>query len=236
LPGTWIAQCNAPVVPLTADAVDEGLGISELRQIIFDCEQSWVLAGGGATSGWYARAIPEQTRLQWPDAGVQRSELLPAWMAAMPLEGMMLSYVQPRNGTLPAFAMWECNGCGLPEPERTVELDGVVAFLGISAPSVTSAGTTVDVMTFWEIVTLPNRPISLKLHLSGDDGVPIAVGDGLGYPVGQWEPGDQLIQRHSLALDETMPPGEYALSTGAYWLDNLAPLGTEALTFQLLVE
>jgi hypothetical protein len=236
LPGTWIAQCNTPVVPLTADAVDEGLGVPGLRHVTFDCEQSLVLAGGGATPGWYARAIPEQTHLQWPDAGEQRSELLPEWIAAMPLDGLALSYVQPRNGALPAFAMWECTGCGLPEPERRVELDGVVTFMGISAPSVASAGTTVEVMTFWEIVTPPDRAISLKLHLSGDDGIPIVVGDGLGYPVEQWEPGDQLVQRHSLVIDETMPPGEYALSTGAYWLDSLAPLGTETLTFQLRVE
>ncbi|MCJ7550070.1 MAG: glycosyltransferase family 39 protein [Anaerolineae bacterium] len=236
LPGTWVAQCSAPAVPLTADAVDEGLGISGLRHVMFDCERSWVLAGGGATPGWYARAIPEQTRLQWPDAGEQRSELLPEWMAAMPLDGLVLSYVQPRNGTLPAFAMWECNACGLPEPARTVELDGVIAFLGITAPSVAKAGTTVEVMTVWEIVTPPDRLISLKLHLSGNDGIPIVLGDGLGYPVEQWEPGDQLVQHHSLAIDDTVPPGEYTLSTGAYWLDNLAPLGAEALTFQLRVE
>ncbi|MCD6286529.1 MAG: glycosyltransferase family 39 protein, partial [Anaerolineae bacterium] len=86
LPGTWIAQCSTPVVPLTVDAVDEGLGISGLRNIIFDCDQSWVLAGGGATPGWYARAIPEQTRLRWPGAGAQRLELLPEWIAAMPLD------------------------------------------------------------------------------------------------------------------------------------------------------
>lgn len=236
LSGTWIAQCSTPVVPLAADAVDEGLGISGLRQVIFDCEQSWVLAGGGATPGWYARAIPEQTRLQWPDAGAQRSELLPEWAAAMPLGGLALSYVQPRHGALPAFAVWECNGCGLPEPARTVDLDGVVAFLGISTPSVVKAGTTAEVLTFWEIVTPPDRLISLKLHLSGDDGIPIAVGDGLGYPVEQWEPGDQLAQRHSLAIDDTVPPGEYTLSTGAYWLDDLAPLGAEALTARLRVE
>ena len=186
--------------------------------------------------GWYARAVPEQTHLQWPDAGAQRSELLPEWIGAMPLHGLALSYVQPRNGALPAFAMWECSGCGLPEPERTVELDGVVAFLGISAPSVARAGTTVEVLTFWEILMPPDRLISLKLHLSGDDGIPIVVGDGLGYPVEQWQPGDQLVQRHSLAIDEALSPGEYTLSTGAYWLDSLAPLGAEVLTFQLRVE
>jgi hypothetical protein len=91
-------------------------------------------------------------------------------------------------------------------------------------------------MTFWEIVTPPDRLISLKLHLSGDDGIPIVVGDGLGYPVEQWEPGDQLVQRHLLATDETMPAGEYTLRAGAYWLDSLALLGTETLTFQLRVE
>jgi hypothetical protein len=59
------------------------------------------------------------------------------------------------------------------------------------------------------------------LHLVGADGVPIAVGDGLGLPVDQWQKGDIIVQRHLLNLPEGIPPGTYWLQTGVYWLDTL---------------
>jgi hypothetical protein len=58
-------------------------------------------------------------------------------------------------------------------------------------------------------------------HLLGPDGVPVAVGDGLGVPVEGWQPGDIIVQRHRLSVPEDAPPGEYRLQTGAYWLDTM---------------
>mgnify|MGYP001033096859 CR=1 FL=1 len=236
LAGEWIAQCSVPAPPLTAVAIDEGLGVPGLRRIAFDCERSWIVPGGGAAPGWYALAIPEQTRLRWHGSAESNTEYLPEWVAALPVEGLALGYVQPRNSALPAFALWECAGCGLPASQSLTDVGGVIAFRGLSAPSVVKAGETVEVLTAWEIVASPNRPISLMLHLSGDDGIPVAVGDALGYPVEQWQPGDQLVQRHRLELSEAVSPGVYTLRTGAYWLDDLSPLTSKPLTAQMRVE
>ncbi len=65
------------------------------------------------------------------------------------------------------------------------------------------------------------------LHLSGADGVPIAVGDGLGVPVDQWLQGDIIAQRHALTIPDDAPPGAYQVRSGAYWLDDLVHLATD---------
>ena len=75
--------------------------------------------------------------------------------------------------------------------------------------------------TWWTVAEVPTRPLSLMGHLVGADGAPIAVDDGLGVPVDQWQPGDLFVQRHRLLIPEGTPPGVYALHTGAYWLDTM---------------
>jgi 4-amino-4-deoxy-L-arabinose transferase-like glycosyltransferase len=233
LPGRWVAQCSTPVAPLPALAVDEGFGIPDLRQVDFDCEESWVLPHGGIEAGWITRAIPEQTRLRWPIIDPAGAAVLPPWVAALPLEGLSLSYLQPRNGELPAFAVWECAACGLATPQAPFELSETVAFLGLTAPSSARPGSTVEVATFWQVLTPSPRPLSIMLHLRNADNVAIAVGDGLGFPVEGWQPGDQFVQRHRLSIPAETGPGDYALHTAAYWLEDLSPLSTEALVVPL---
>ena len=236
--GAWIAQCSTPVVPLSDAVIVEGFGVPNLRRVTFDCEQSWVIPGS-ASSGWYARAIPEQMRLRWPSADTLRPDLLPAWMTELPVEGLRISYVQNRNGELPAFAIWECVACNSPRllvPQGQVELARVINYLGMIAPSSAKPGATVDVVTFWEIEQTPDRSLSIMLHLRGADGVPVAVGDGLGFPVEQWLAGDVLAQRHQLAIPVETIEGEYVLYTGVYRLDNFEQLFTVPLTATLRVQ
>lgn len=220
LAGQWLAQCNTPVVPLSQEAIVEGFGIDELRQITFDCEQSWVLPSGGQSPGWYARAIPEQTRLRWPTQNPRRADLLPEWIAELPLANLRLSYMQPRHSTLPAFALWERAACSLPTLQTPVDLAGTLAYRGLKAPPHAHAGETINIITFWEVLIPPDKPLSLMLHLRGDDGTPIAVGDGLGFPVEQWQKGDVFIQNHKLSLPANIVEGEYRLYSGAYWLED----------------
>jgi hypothetical protein len=236
LPGTWIAQCSNPVVPLPDAAIDEGFGVPDLRRVTFDCEQSWVIPSGGATPGWVARAIPEQTRLRWPTLDPRPSTLLPDWTAPLLLGDLTLSYVQPRHGELPAFALWACAGRGLAARDTPVSLGETVSFLGMSAPDSARPGTSVEVTTFWEVLAPPDRPLSIMLHLRNDDNIAIAVGDGLGFPIHEWRAGDQFVQRHRLSIPVEASPGSYLLHTGAYWLDDLAPLSHETLTAPLSVQ
>ena len=228
VPGTWIAQCSVPVAPLPDAAIDEGFGIPNLRRVTFDCEQSWVLPGGGATPGWYARAIPEQTQLRWPTQDPRRADLLPAWMPAV--GDLRLSYLQPRHGELPAFAIWECAPCAFAALQSPVDLETTLRFLGLSAPDTAKPGATVEVVTFWEVLAPPAEALSIMLHLRNGDGLPLAVGDGLGFPAEQWQAGDRFAQRHWIVIPPESIPGDYWLHTGAYWLASLNPVSDQALT------
>ena len=235
LDGTWLAQCSTPVAPLSAEAAREGLGIADLRSLNFDCTQSWVVPSAASGAGWYSRAIDEQTRLRWPQGDRIGADLLPAWLDGLALEDLALSYVQPRDGALPAFAMWACDGCTVPRLESANSLQGVVSFHGFLAPATARAGTTVDILTLWTVLEPPAKPLSLMLHLRDAGGTPVAVADGLGYPVEQWHAGDRLVQRHRLEIPDGIA-GEYGLHTGAYWLDTLEPLRGESLVQALVIE
>ncbi len=225
--GHWVAQCTTPVVPLTPDVIEEGFGSSALRRIQFDCDQSWVFPAGGAQSGWYVRTTLGIDRLRWPRES-QHLEWWPAWVGRLPLRGMRLSYVDPISGILPPFAIWEWTDSPVIPPivpeGGAIALEGVLAFLGYDAPLTMQSGETLEVLTYWRVLTRPARLLSLMLHLTGDDGIPIAVGDGLGIPVDQWEPEDVIVQRHILKVPEETRPGAYRFRSGAYWLDDMQHL------------
>jgi hypothetical protein len=61
-------------------------------------------------------------------------------------------------------------------------------------------------------------------HLLGKDGVPIAVGDGLGIPIAQLRPGDVVVQRHVFEIPPETAPDMYWLQVGAYTLPDVQRL------------
>jgi len=192
-----------------------------------------VLPGGGRQPGWYARVAVPQEGLRWPTKSDGREDL-PAWLPRPLAEDLELSYRQPTPGELPAFTLWECVGCTIPPPEsRGVELAGRLSFLGFSAPKKAEAGEQIEVLTYWKVLTPPNRPLSIKLHLLGEGPLPLAVGDGLGFPSTGWERGDLFIQRHRIEIPDTLVPGTYRIHTGAYQLDDLTDLTTTMPRYSL---
>ncbi|HOV47338.1 MAG TPA: glycosyltransferase family 39 protein [Anaerolineae bacterium] len=233
LEGTWMAQCSIPVAPLNDAAIDAGFGIPNLRRVTFDCEQSWVLPSGGVSPGWFARAIEEQTRLQWPTGDAQYDDLLPTWISALPMKGLKFSYLQSQDGELPAFALWECAACHVTVSAESLQLGGILTYQGLSAPKTAQPGTTITVTSFWKVLTPPQHPLSIMLHLRSVDGALIAVGDGLGFPVEQWQKGDLLAQYHSLIIPQEITAGEYRLYTGAYWLETLVPLTSAEISLPI---
>jgi hypothetical protein len=213
----WAAQCSAPVVPLPPDVLAEGLGRSDLRQTTFDCTQGWLYPAG---SGWYVL-----------DRDVQSQ-------GAAYLADGRLAYEQTRPGFTPPFAVYEWFGAdplaGLPPaevwaapgdwPPAQAAAEGVPLRPPVAVgDGLEFLGYTVEegaVLAYWRVTQTPQQPFSLLAHLLDENGVPVAVGDGLDVPYEQLVPGDVIVQRHVLAA----PPGTYWLEVGAYTLPDVQRL------------
>ena len=207
----WAAQCNTPVTPLPAEVLREGLGTDESVPLpVFDCEQSWLIPPG-----------PGRYVLSRDYAGAP-------WM---PLAQARLAYTQKRTGAVPPFNLYEWDAETSPTPVIRMALSpqvgNVLTFLGYAAPTL-RAGETGVVETWWRIEARPAQPLSLMAHLLRADGIPLAVGDGLGVAVEQWLPGSLLIQRHALTIPADTPPGSYAFHVGAYTFPELERLPVSA--------
>jgi hypothetical protein len=215
---TWLAQCTVPVAALTPNVAAEGFARNDLRMAYFDCTQSWLYPAGGETPGWYA--LYRNTALMGQRFIDER------------LAGARLSYEQRTDRASPAFVIYEqpvapkdvaCSRA--PQP-----LEGPLSFLGYALPAgPVHSGDTVEIETCWQVTALPQGPepnertrlLSLMLHLVNPGGVPVVVGDGLGVPVENWQVGDVIVQHHQLVVPADAPAGDYALYTGAYWLDTM---------------
>jgi hypothetical protein len=206
----WVAQCTVPVAPLTQDVLAEGFGRDDLRVSFFDCTQSWLFPSGGSEPGAYVfhnRVLSEHD----------------AFDTAY-LEGASLSYEQRADRLSPAFSIFAQPAGSLPArcaaESRTFE--GPLTLLGYRLSSQEAQPRqAVEVETCWRVAAVPQRPLSLMLHLIGPQDAPVVVGDGLGVPTEVWRVDDVIIQRHRLTLPTDAPDGEYRLYTGAYWLDTL---------------
>ena len=206
-PAGWIAQCTVPVVPLPPDVIAEGFGQPGLRQVVFDCAQSWFVPGGGAIPGWYA--LYRDTARGgdvFIDAQLRRSKL---------------SFEQTYSGLQPSFAIYESN-TPVVAPELPATGDVQIGDLRFLGHATRQSDAEIEVWTYWQVESIPVTPVSLMLHLIGPDGASVAVGDGLGVPQAQWQPGDVLIQRHRLPLPPDVLAGQYMPQAGVYALETLA--------------
>lgn len=212
-PPTWLAQCTRPRAPLSSEAIAEGFGRDDLRIVHFDCASGWLYPGGTGRDSWGWYTLFRETARS-DDPFIQDR-----------LAGGRLSYAQQRAGTLPPFAIYEQTAAP-PSPRFTLDVEarvGHLTFIGYAlrrSPPI-RPGQTIDVETWWRVDSVPQRPLSIMLHLMGSGGHPVLVGDGLGVPIDQWRAGDVLVQRHPLSLPGDAPPGVYTPITGVYWLDTM---------------
>lgn len=226
-PGKWVAQCTSPAAPLEREQLVEGLG-ADARLAFFDCAQSWLYPAGGTSPGWFAL-----------------SNDAPAW-AWRWLENCTPSYEQKRAGFSPSFRIYQSDRAGYPQNGQVriapsempladastappldlpVTFEGGLTLLGhrLETPSGQNAlqpGETLYLETTWRVESVPPRLLSLMAHALAPEGQAIAVGDALGVPISSWQPGDIFVQRHTLTLPTSAPPGTYWIETGVYWLDD----------------
>jgi len=169
------------------------LAIAALRIIDVDCEQTEVYTAG---PGLYLTPAGFEPR------GHSTTELI-----LRSAEG---------TGTHTLYRILESP---LPQvSSEEIELNGPVTLIGYALQEQDAA---VALDTFWRVTEVPTRPLSLMAHLISPDGSAVAVGDGLGFSIDQWRPGDRFIQSHILAPSEISPTGHYEIRVGAYWLDTM---------------
>lgn len=238
---TWLAQCNYPATPLSATAIQEGFGGLSLRAFEFDCRSIWIYPDGGHSRGVYAL----HAALLLPATLREQLYLQPArpenQFAARHLAASQQSYRQWDSRTWPALALYESPAAS-PAPPAVATMYAASAasvpatlastatlttplplkeafiFRGYGAVHTDSEGISLE--TWWEISGAPiTRPVSIMAHLLTEDGVSLAVADGLGIAPTVLQSGDMIVQHHPFAVAAPQP--RLWLRTGVYFLDTL---------------
>ncbi len=193
----WATLCASPAPVLDERRVREATGQPTLPVARVDCLTAWYYPSGEAG----LHVLPPETA---PPPG-----------ALLALEG------RTRDGDA-AYRVYRTVGQPAPPRLSDARSDGPLNFLGYSLDGEqVRPGETLELHTYWEVKTVPDRPLSIMAHLIGPDEVPVAVGDGLGVPRDPWVKGGLIVQRHLFVVPEGTPPGSYRVQTGAYWLDTL---------------
>ncbi|WP_374689578.1 hypothetical protein [Promineifilum sp.] len=118
--------------------------------------------------------------------------------------------VQPTAGPL---AVWQ-NGIILHE---------------VRLPAAAAPGETVTVELIWGAERSIGVPYTVFVHVLDASGQLVAQTDGLprggAWLTTCWQPGHTFADAHAVSLPADLPPGEYTLDAGLYWL----PTGERAL-------
>jgi len=193
---SWGAVCNG--FPLNDQQIRAKVGQPDLRLVYYDCGISQVYPAGG--DGLYFLS-PEAER---------------------PAGGLLVLQGRRVDGR-PAYDVVRSGQIPVPETMAgSVGIDGPLAFLGYDIDQTrVHPDSEVLLRTYWRVDGTTDRPLSIMAHLVGADGVPTAVGDGLGVPIENWQPGDIIVQEHSFSVTQDTPAGRYWLHSGAYWLDTM---------------
>ena len=92
-----------------------------------------------------------------------------------------------------------------------------MAFLGYQMePDTPAPGSTLDVLTAWQMLATPPNDLAIFLHLLDGDGNLVAQSDAFAALSDTLRPEDVFVQRHVVALAPDVPPGPHRLATGLY--------------------
>jgi len=188
----WVALCAS--VPFSPEVVTQRVGVDDMRVLWLDCAHTYVYPAGQQPGILVAPPDVEAPLAAEID--------VPLRSATGEIEGVVyrLSGFAPVPGTVVSG----------------VEVDGPLDFLGYTLHAETiTPGDEILLETHWRVRDVPGRPLSLLAHLLDSNGTGVAVGDGLGFPIEQWQPGDVIVQRHVLSIPVDAQPGEYTVITGA---------------------
>jgi hypothetical protein len=122
----------------------------------------------------------------------------------------------------------------MPDYSTDAVFGGVARLLGYSVDVEGAApGSTIDLTLAWQALAPLDSDYTVFTHLLGEhnpatngplwaghDGQP----DGGHYPTTAWQPGQTILDVHSLTIPADAPPGDYQFEAGLYRLATMARL------------
>lgn len=102
-----------------------------------------------------------------------------------------------------------------------------MALLGYAVAPVENNQLTVTL--YWQALAKMPLDYSVFVHLVDGQGQLVAQHDGQPWqqvplPTSSWQPGEKLLDSHTLTLPADLPPGPYQLQVGAYYWETLERL------------
>jgi len=112
--------------------------------------------------------------------------------------------------------------------------DSALALLAyeIAAPESIVPGDTFAVLVTWRVEAPYAGDVVLFTHLLSTEEVLVAQQDLLSVPTSSWRPGDVFVQIHWLTIPADQPPGQLAISVGAYTRPDIVRLPLSGLDQQ----
>jgi hypothetical protein len=107
-----------------------------------------------------------------------------------------------------------------PSQPLNVSFGGKTRLDGYDLSAEHQPGDTVTLALHWTVVETMDREYTVFVHLFNEDGQRVLQADSQPldgtYPTSLWEPGEHLIDRHTLALPYGLPSGAYTIVVGLY--------------------
>lgn len=197
-------------VPASGPPLDVALGGVQLDEI---APADFALWG---TNDVQPRWFDASQSFLWPEAG--------GWLVLAANTAVSPAFVPFMDAVQPVATAGDYRFYKTPPAEPAVEPAlaqfregaGQIALVeAVVAGETAVPGATLTLLTRWQKQS-PPQPVKLFVHLTGDNGAPVAQWDGLGPAWEGWRDGDVLWQLSILYLPPDLPPGDYQLWLGLY--------------------
>jgi hypothetical protein len=183
--GGWTPESMDP------PTMELSLGREDLSLRYFDPTQTLIIPRGDNAA--------QEARILAPTAlplDPLLEEQLRTWGAPAQDLGNFTLYVVPGGEVL------------LPQNEFAISFADEITFLGYDQPTPclrsisdhTSSSIECQLVTYWRVDRPASGPQSIFLHALDDEDNIVSQDDGLGAPAEHWQPGDLILQRHTLEL------------------------------------
>jgi hypothetical protein len=157
----------------------------------------------------------------------------------MPLQN--LTARDPRGNVItPTFARFKMGGGPQASLENPVDIrfGERIALSGYSLAKAAGPGSTLTVRLNWRALERIAEDYSIFVHLVAPSGVIPAQHDGEPqngtFPTSFWDPGETILDEHTIAIPEDAAAGEYRVEVGVYRPRDNARLPVQGSDFFLL--